>query len=161
MVDTAKYQCEFKLKRNTVQNEDVELLVTKKESTRISSTETTVTDSDGKEGSKEAATGAKIGKIDKLLSPANHGEPKRISPAKQTPPWHEFLGKVVATSCSPQHGQSHFSELLDEGKKRLEKARKEGSLRARAEVVGHAGDNLLDDLLSDLREPNFSRQQNE
>ncbi len=54
-----------------------------------------------------------------------------------------------------------FKELLDEGKKRLEKAGQEQQLRERAEVVGRHASNELDDLLADLSEPSFSRRQNE
>lgn len=80
-------------------------------------------------------------------------------------PWGDFLpiGKVAASRPGAQRVSkaSGFNELLDEGKKRLEKAEKEEMLRQRADVVGKMGSEVLADLLADLREPKFSRQQNE
>ncbi|CAM9827882.1 unnamed protein product [Ectocarpus sp. 6 AP-2014] len=64
-------------------------------------------------------------------------------------------------SDTREPNKNDFKELLDEGKKRLEQAEQEQQLRERAEVVGAMGALALEDLLADLREPSFSRQQNE
>ncbi|CAN0146308.1 unnamed protein product, partial [Ectocarpus fasciculatus] len=69
------------------------------------------------------------------------------------------LGNEWSDTREPN--KNDFKELLDEGKKRLEQAEQEQQLRERAEVVGAMGGLALEDLLADLREPSFSRQQNE
>lgn len=80
-------------------------------------------------------------------------------------PWEHFL--PIETHATSQSrigacgGASDFDELLEEGKKRLENAEREELLRERAEIVGHMGGGALDDLLVDIREPTFSRPQNE
>lgn len=84
---------------------------------------------------------------------------------RETLPWGHFLPiEKNATTQSriraPGRG-SDFSELLEEGKKRLEHAEKDELLRGRAEVVGRMGGGALDDVLIDLHEPTFSRRQNE
>lgn len=89
-------------------------------------------------------------------------------------PWETFL-PVTLNNNVASHGpvESHklstngaagggdFNDLLEEGKKRLERAGNEERMRQRAEIVGHMGDGALADLLADLREPSFSRRQNE
>lgn len=91
---------------------------------------------------------------------AGEGGPKRFGLL----PWQEFLPtsrKVTNRSetLGPEGG--NFDELLDKDKKRLGNAEMEGNMRERAEVVGKMGSRALHNLLADLREPSFSRQQNE
>lgn len=81
-------------------------------------------------------------------------------------PWEAFLpngGQDLGNEWSDtrEPNKNDFKELLHEGKKRLEQAEQEQQLRERAEVVGAMGGMALEDLLADLREPSFSRQQNE
>lgn len=82
-------------------------------------------------------------------------------------PWEAFLpagGQDSENNKWPERRgtkEADFKELLDEGKKRLEKAGQEQQLRERAEVVGGMGECELEDLLADLCEPSFSRRQNE
>jgi len=92
-----------------------------------------------------------------------------VSPPRAILPWEGFLPCTEDTKSkdrlelrrSIKSSKVDFKELLDEGKKRLEKAGQEQQLRERAEVVGGLGDSELEDLLADLCEPSFSRRQNE
>lgn len=88
------------------------------------------------------------------------------APQRKLLPWEAFLptgGQQMGNEWSDtrEPNKNDFKELLDEGKKRLEQAEHEQQLRERAEVVGAMGGLALEDLLADLREPSFSRQQNE
>lgn len=88
------------------------------------------------------------------------------APQRKLLPWETFLptgGQDLGNEWSDtrEPNKNDFKELLDEGKKRLEQAEQEQQLRERAEVVGAMGGLALEDLLADLREPSFSRQQNE
>lgn len=84
-------------------------------------------------------------------------------------PWGAFLPVEEKGRSSSGRRRSQvggFNESLDEeGKEaRLEKEEKEkedGQMREHAEAVGHVGGGALDDLLADLHEPSFSRQENE
>lgn len=181
MEDTAKYRCQFRIKRCSARDDDnagtspdgnkwcVELVTTMEKS--MASPEDTASMTRFHDGSadvqyaeEDAVAGARMGHTERQSSTFRQ-EPKEVLRAKQRRPWNIFLPPETAgwTTDSPHHGPggTDFSQVLSEGKQRLEKARKEGSLRERAEVVGHVGDGLLDDLLADLREPSFSRHQNE
>lgn len=79
-------------------------------------------------------------------------------------PWEAFLslrGNAAKWSGPRRSKAGDFKELLDEGKKRLERAEEEELLRQRAQLIGGTGSGALDDLLADLREPTFSRWKNE
>lgn len=94
---------------------------------------------------------------------ANHLEGE-ISHGAELLPWRAFLpvgenGGNWSGRRGAKVGDSN--EPLDEGKERLEKAEKEGQLKEQAEAVGNVGSGALDDLLVDLHEPSFSRQENE
>lgn len=93
---------------------------------------------------------------------ANHTEGGR-SRGRELLPWGVFLPvEENGGSWSGRRGTAgDFNEPLDEGKKRLENVDKEGQLKEQAEAVGHVGGGALDDLLADLHEPSFSRQDNE
>lgn len=91
------------------------------------------------------------------------------SPQRTVLPWEAFLpsthepGANGRQDLHRQHTSKNndFKELLNEGKKRLEKAGQEQQLRERADVVGSMGGCELEALLADLCEPSFSRRQNE
>lgn len=100
----------------------------------------------------------------------NPQHPKRgDSPQRTILPWEAFLPSRHDSGDNGRLDLHHyhrskntdFKELLNEGKKRLEKAGQEQQLRERAEVVGGMGGCELEDLLADLCEPSFSRRQNE
>lgn len=89
------------------------------------------------------------------------------SPQRTMFPWEAFLHTRQDSGTNGRSDVHHhnskttdFKELLNEGKKRLEKAGQEQQLRERAQVVGTMGGYELEDLLADLCEPSFSRQQN-
>lgn len=93
----------------------------------------------------------------------NHAEGGR-SHGPELLPWGAFLPvEENGGSWSGRRGAQagDCNEPLDEGKKQLEKEEKEGQLREQAEAVGHVGGGALDDLLADLHESSFSRQENE
>lgn len=96
---------------------------------------------------------------------AEEGGPHR----RELLPWEAFLpveengGSSSGTRRSQVGG---FNTPLDEeGKEgrleKEEKQEKQRQLREHAEAVGHVGGGALDDLLADLHEPSFSRQENE
>lgn len=94
---------------------------------------------------------------------ANHAE-GGISHGVELLPWEAFLPVGEnGGSWSKRRGAKagDFNGLLDEGMKRLQKVAKEEQLKKQAEAVGHVGSGALDDLLADLHEPSFSRQENE
>lgn len=87
-----------------------------------------------------------------------------ISHEAELLPWGAFL--PVGENAGNWPGRrgakvGDANEPLEEGNERLEKAEKEGQLKEQAEAVGNAGSGALDDLLVDLHEPSFSRQENE
>lgn len=89
--------------------------------------------------------------------------PRTILPWEGFLPCSEEVGNKdrLELHRSVKSSKVDFKELLDEGKKRLEKAGQEQQLRERAEVVSGLGNHELEDLLADLCEPSFSRRQNE
>ena len=94
---------------------------------------------------------------------ANHAE-GGISHGVELLPWEAFLPVGEnGGSWSERRGakDGDVNELLDEGKKRQEKVEKKEQLKEQAEAVGRVGSGALDDLLTDLHEPSFSRQENE
>lgn len=182
MEEIAKYRCEFRIKRRSTRDDDevgtspernkwyVELVTTMEKSMACPKDAASITrfhngPVDLRYAEEDAAAGARMEHAEHPSS-TFHQEPEEVLRAKQRHPWNIFLPPAETngwTADSPRHGPAgtDFSQVLNEGKQRLEKARQEGSLRERAEIVGHAGDGLLDDLLADLREPSSSRQQNE
>lgn len=97
-----------------------------------------------------------------------HHATRGRSPKRTIVPWEAFLPAKHDSRTNGRPDVYHhslknadFKELLNEGKKRLEKAGQEQQLRERAQVVGTMGGCELEDLLADLCEPSFSRRQNE